>query len=413
MEDHENLGIATALAHLFDDRQAQHGAVNPPVVHASLFAYPDYETWKANVTGERKRAFSYHRSGNPTVKLLEEKVAYLENAADCIASATGMSAVSMVLMGLLSAGDHVLSIDTVYGPVRGILENVLHKFGVEVSYFEASAAADLTPHLRPHTRMIYLESPSTGLFEIQDLRAVAKLGRERNIWTVIDNTWATPIYQKPLDLGIDISLHSGTKYIGGHSDLMLGLVTGTAEAMKKVRSVYSQLGASLSPDDAYLALRGLRTLPLRLKQHEASALQVARWLEDHQAVAEVLHPGLESFPGHALHRSQCSGDSGLFGFRLHPRSEAARAAFVNSLEFFSLGYSWGGYESLLSPLAFSYYGNDALRQRLGLTDDHFRVSIGLEDPADLIRDLRESAERLSKSRGTYLGATHSPRVERL
>lgn len=391
-EDPESLADATALIHLFDDRQAQYGAVNPPVVHASLFAFPDYETWKANTTGERKRAFTYHRHSNPTVQILEQKIAHLEGADDCIASSSGMSAITMVLMGLLEAGDHVLCIKTVYGPVRAILGSIFKKFGVEVTFFEAEQSIDLSPLLRENTRLIFLESPSTGLFEIQDLRAVAKLARERKIWTAIDNTWATPIYQKPLALGLDISIHSGTKYISGHSDLMLGLVAGKSPAMRKIRAVHAHLGASLSPDDAYLALRGLRTLPLRLKQHEAAAMQVARWLEAHPAVVEVLHPGLESFEAHQLHRSQCGGDSGLFSFQLQARSETARAAFVNSLQFFSLGYSWGGYESLLSPLAFSYYGNDTLRQDLGLTDHHFRVSIGLEDPADLIRDLEQALQ---------------------
>jgi cysteine-S-conjugate beta-lyase len=391
--DHpDSLDDATALIHLYDDHQAQYGAVNPPVVHASLFAFPDYETWKANSTGERKRAFTYHRHGNPTVQLLEQKIAYLEGADQCIASSSGMSAITMVLMGLLEAGDQILCIKSVYGPVRSILESIFKKFGVEVTYFDAEQSSDLSPLLRENTRLIFLESPSTGVFEIQDLRAVAKLARERGIWTAIDNTWATPLYQKPLALGLDISIHSGTKYISGHSDLVLGLVAGTAAAMRKIRAVHAQLGASLSPDDAYLALRGLRTLPLRLKEHGAAALQVARWLEAHPAVVEVLHPGLESFEAHQLHRSQCSGDSGLFSFKLQARSETARAAFVNSLQFFSLGYSWGGYESLLSPLALSHYGNHALRQDLGLSDHHFRVSIGLEAPADLIQDLERALQ---------------------
>jgi cysteine-S-conjugate beta-lyase len=394
--DGQEWSIATEMAHLFDDRQSQHGAINPPVVHASTYAFPDYETWKANVTGERRREFTYNRHSNPTVKVLEQKVAHLEGAADCIASSSGMSATTMVLAGLLQAGDHVLCVKTVYGPVRTILDTFFKKFGVETTYFPSEDSTDLTPYLKDNTRLIYLESPSTGLFEIQNLRAVAQLARQRGIWTAIDNTWATPLYQKPIELGIDVSLHSGTKYVAGHSDLMLGLVTGTAEAMKKIRSIHSQLGASLAPDDAYLALRGLRTLPLRMQRHHESALKVARWLASHPEVEEVLHPGLETFPGHTMHRSQSCGDSGLFGFRLRARVEGARAAFINSLQLYSLGYSWGGYESLMSPLAFSYYGNDALRRDLGLTDHHFRVSIGLEDPNDLIRDLERALAAYSK-----------------
>lgn len=386
-ENSADLHAATQLAHLYDDPQSRHGAVNPPVYHASTYAFPDYETWKANVTGARQREFTYNRAHNPTTKLLEQKIAHLEGANDCIASSSGMSGVSMALIGLLNAGDHALCINTVYGPVRAMFSSLLTRFGVETTFFPCTACPSLADYLRPNTRMIYVESPSTALFEIQDLRAVAALAKQKGLWTVIDNTWATPLFQKPIELGIDVSVHSATKYIGGHSDLMFGLTAGTAEAMTKIRKVYTLLGACPGPDDSYLALRGLRTLRVRMKQHEASGLKVARWLEDQPDVICVNHPGLASFPGHTLHRSQTSGDSGLFSFQLQPRGEAARAAFVNSLRFFGLGYSWGGYESLLSPLAFQYYGNDSLRQELGLSDDHFRVSIGLEDADDLIADL--------------------------
>ena len=391
-DPHDPLHPATELAHLFDDPQSHFGTVNPPVYHASTYTFPDYATWKANTTGERMREFTYNIRHNPTTKLLERKIAHLEGAADCIASSSGMSAISMALIGLLSAGDHVLCINTVYGPVRGAFEALLPRFGVETTFFPATASADLSDYLRPNTRLIHVESPSTGLFEIQDLRAVARLAKTKGLWTIIDNTWATPLFQQPLKLGIDVSVHAGTKYIGGHSDLMFGLTAGNAAAMAKIRNVYTTLGACPGPDDSYLALRGLRTLHVRLKQHEASGLAVARWLEAQPDVARVLHPGLESFPGHSLHRSQTSGDSGLFGFQLQSRGEAARAAFVNSLRFFGLGYSWGGYESLLSPLAFAHYGNDSLRAELGLTDDHFRVSIGLEGVDDLIADLSGALE---------------------
>lgn len=392
-----SLHTATELAHLFDDPQSRHGAINPPVYHASTYAFPDYETWKANVTGEKHREFTYNRGGNPTTKVLEQKIAHLEGAADCIASSSGMSAVSMALIGLLNAGDHVLCVSTVYGPVRAAFTSMLPRFGVETTFFPSAAAADLSGYLRPNTRMIYVESPSTGLFEIQDLRAVSRLAREKGIWTAIDNTWATPLFQKPIELGIDVSIHSATKYIGGHSDLMFGLTAGTAAAMSKIRKVYTLLGACPGPDDSFLALRGLRTLHLRMKQHEANGLKVARWLETQPGVIRVNHPGLESFPGHALHRSQTSGDSGLFSFELEARGEAARAAFVNSLRFFGLGYSWGGYESLLSPLAFQYHGNTALRAELGLRDDQFRVSIGLEDADDIIADLDNALAEYRKT----------------
>lgn len=379
---------ATQLLHVFDDLHARHGAVNPPVYHASLYAYPDYDTWKRTAAGEIQR-ITYNRSGNPTVRLLEQKIAHLEGADDCVASASGMSAVAMTLLGLLESGDHLLVIKTVYVTARLLIEE-LRKFGLEVSYFEASDSADLSLHLRENTKLIWLESPSSGLFQIQDLPAVVRLARARGILTAIDNTWATPLYQKPLAIGLDLSIHAGTKYISGHSDLMLGLVAGRAEPMAHIRRTANLLGASLGPDDAYLALRGLRTLPTRLRQHSASARKVAEWLAQHPEVEEVLHPGRPDFPGHAIHRRQCQADSGLFSVRLRPADEPARAAFVDSLQLFTLGVSWGGYESLLSPLAFNYYGDDELRQWLGLSDHIYRLSIGLEDPDDLILDLQQA-----------------------
>lgn len=388
---------STQILHRFDDPEKQFGAVNPPVYHASLFAFPNYQAWKNTIDGSQPRPYVYHRRSNPTVRLLEQKVAFLEGAADCVASSSGMSAIAMSILGLTKAGDHMLCVETVYGPVRRFLATTMRKLGVEVTYFPAAASQDLSPYLQENTRLIYLESPASLTFDIQDLRAVAKLARSRGIWTVIDNTWATPLYQKPLELGIDVSLHSGTKYIAGHSDQLLGLVAGTEEAIAPIRDFAPLMGASLSPDDAYLGLRGLRTLPVRLKKHEESALQIARWLQSRPEVREVLHPGLPDFPGHELHRSQCRGDSGLFGFRLQPRGEKARAAFVDSLKLFHLGYSWGGFESLLVPLVFSYYGNPELRQRLGLDDDSYRISIGLEEPEDIIQDLSQALEAYNRA----------------
>jgi cystathionine beta-lyase len=360
------------------------------VVHVSLYCFESLQQYLDTVEGKLQH-YTYGRSGNPTTRVLEEKIAFLEKAEDALALASGMAAITTALLALLQTGDHLLVVSCVYGPVRAFCDTVLRKLGVETEYFSGREAADLSARIRPSTRLIYLESPGSLTFAIQDLRAVARVARERGVWTVIDNSWATPLYQNPIDLGIDVVVHSGTKYIAGHSDLLLGLVAGPTRLMTQIRRMANLLGCTLSPDDAYLAIRGLRTLGVRMAQHQASALKVARWLQTRPEVREVLHPGLESFPGYALAKSQMSGYSGLFSFRLQPRDRAAQHRFVDtSLKLFHLGYSWGGYESLIMPLLNSARNNPALRAELGLDDDIYRVSIGLEDPDDLIAVIEEA-----------------------
>ena len=377
----------TELLHVGDTPCDWNGAVNPPVVHASLFCFESLQQY-LNTTEGREQRYVYGRSGNPTTHVLEEKIAFLEKTDDAQAFASGMAAITTALLAYLRSGDHMLVVSCVYGPVRQFCDGVLRQLGVETEYFPCGECADLSARMRPNTRVIYVESPGSLTFDIQDLRAVARVAREHGAITMIDNTWATPLYQTPIELGIDLSLHAGTKYIAGHSDLMLGLVAGSAEAMKPVRATARLLGGILSPDDAYLTIRGLRTLPVRMARHQESALKVARWLETRPEVREVRHPGLPSFPGYELARTQMCGYSGLFGFRLQPRDEAAQHRFVDSLlGLFRLGYSWGGYESLILPLITHQKGDPALRRELGLDNDTYRISIGLEDPDDLIAAL--------------------------
>jgi len=377
----------TDLLHIGDTPCDWNGAVNPPVVHASLFCFESLQQYLDTVEG-REQHYTYGRSGNPTTHVLEEKVAYLEKTDDALALASGMAAITTALLAYLRSGDHMLVVSSVYGPVRTFSDGMLRQLGVETEYYPCEACDDLSARMRPNTRVIYLESPGSLTFALQDLRAVARVAREHGVITMIDNTWATPLYQNPIPLGIDLSLHAGTKYIAGHSDLMLGLVAGSAEAMKPVRATARLLGGILSPDDAYLAIRGLRTLPVRMARHQESALKVARWLETRPEVREVLHPGLPSFPGYELGCRQMSGYSGLFAFRLQPRDAAARHRFVDAtLDLFRLGYSWGGYESIILPLITQHKGDAAMRASLGLDDDTYRISIGLEDPDDLIATL--------------------------
>lgn len=380
----------TQLLHLGDDPPAWDGALNPPVVHASLFCFEDLQQYLDTVDGMVEH-LTYGRMENPTKRVLERKVAFLEKTEDALAFASGMAAITTTLLSLLQAGDHLLVVSCVYGPVRAFCDTTLCKLGVETEYFPSEEALDLSGRTKPNTRVVYLESPGSLTFDIQDLRGAARLAREHGVVTVIDNTWATPLYQCPIEFGIDLVLHSGTKYIGGHSDLMLGLVAGPTDLMARVRGTARFLGGTVSPDDAYLAIRGLRTLAVRMERHQSSALRVAHWLERRPEVREVLHPGLESFAGHELAESQMTGHSGLFGFRLQRRDRRAQHRFVDSLlALFRLGYSWGGYESLIMPLITHHRANPALRAELGLDDDTYRISIGLEDPEDIIASLEEA-----------------------
>lgn len=378
----------TQILHGADTPPQHYGAVNPPVVHASLYGYQTYAEFLAAQQNMDHQPY-YSRHFHPTVGVLERHIADLEHAEAAIAFSSGMGAITAALLSLVSQGEHMLVVESVYGPTRSFCNEVLHRMGVETEYFPPAESNHLAGRLRPNTRLIYLESPGSLTFDLQDLAAVAALARTRGITTLADNSWATPLYQKPLDLGIDIVVHSGTKYIAGHSDLTLGLLACSTELFGKIKPMAAMLGANLAPDDAYLALRGLRTLPLRLAQHQESGLKIARWLQTRPEVREVLHPGLPTFPGYKLARRQMSGYSSLFSFRLQPGTAEARRAFVDTLQLFLIAVSWGGYESLMLPLEMSYKNEPDLRARRGLDDDIFRTSIGLEDPDDLIADLEK------------------------
>ncbi len=379
---------STLILHKGDNPERNYGAVNPPVVHASLFGYKTYQDYLDAFKDANHRP-SYHRNFNPTVRALEQKIADLEHADAAIAFSSGMAAITASLLALLSQGDHLLIVDCIYGPTRQFCDRILSRMGVAVEYFPPAESVDLSRRVRPNTRVIYLESPGSLTFDLQDLRAVADLAQSQGIITIADNSWATPLNQKPIALGIDLVVHSGTKYVAGHSDLTLGLLACSGALYNQIKSTAVLLGASLAPDDAYLALRGLRTLPLRMAQHQQSALTIARWLQGRPEVREVLHPALPEFPGYDLGCRQLSGYSSLFSFRLQPGTDKARRAFLDTLDLFLIGVSWGGYESLMIPLIDSFKDDPRWRARRGLDDDTFRTSIGLEDPEDLIADLEK------------------------
>jgi cystathionine beta-lyase len=375
----------TRIQHLGDDRERFLSGAAPPIFRTSLFTFPSAEALERGLHGTDEERFVYTRMANPTTRILEAKVADLEGVEGAIAFSSGMGAISAVLLGLLSRGDHLILQSSAYGPTLAFARGPLQRYGVEVTLLSAGELAGLAGHLRPETRLVYIESPASLTFDVVDIAAVADAARKRGIHTVIDNSWASPLLQQPARLGIDLMLHSGTKYIGGHSDILLGMVAGGGHLLRTIRSMATLLGATLSPEDAFLAIRGLRTLPLRMRRHEESALEVARFLAGHPGVARVLHPALPSFPGHSLAQKQMQGTSGLFSFEI----EGDARRFVNALKLFSIGVSWGGHESLAFPCVLSYPDPGAPGARKDVPPGLIRLSVGLEDPKDLIQDLEK------------------------
>ncbi|MBI3453149.1 MAG: cystathionine beta-lyase, partial [Rhodospirillales bacterium] len=288
-------------------------------------------------------------------------------------------------------GDHALVVDSIYGPTRRVCDTLLARFGVEVTYYDPAVGAGIAALIRPNTRLVFLETPGSLSFEMQDVPAIAAAARKAGAITVIDNTWATPLYFRPLAHGVDVSLVAATKYIGGHADLMMGILTATEAAFPKLRQAADDLGGCAGPDDCFLALRGLRTLGVRLARHFETGLILARWFQRRPEVARVLHPALPGDPGHDLWRRDFTGASGLFGIELKPVPRRALAAMLDGMKLFGMGYSWGGYESLLIP-------TDPRPLRTArpwaATGQLLRVHAGLESPDDLIADLDAGFNRL-------------------
>jgi cystathionine beta-lyase len=380
----------TRLQHSGEDRERFLGSVAPPIFQSSLFTFPDCASFESAIRGASGRPV-YSRVSNPTVRVLEEKLSDLERADDTIAFSSGMGAISAVLLSFLSSGDHLVCLSTAYVPALAFAKGLLRRMGVEVTFLEPSAVPHLEEHLRERTRLIYMESPSSLTFEVVDLEGVAAVARKRGVVTATDNSWATPLFHRPLELGIDVSLHSGTKYLAGHSDTLVGFVAGKTPHVEKVRQLAILLGASLAPGDAFLVTRGLRTLSLRMRRHEETAMGLARRLLLEERVEEVLHPALPFFSSHALWKRQFSGSSGLFSFRL--RGDVRR--FADALRLFRLGFSWGGYESLVLPHVLVHAAHPKSKVRPDVPDDLVRLSVGLEDLEDLWADLRRGFEAIA------------------
>lgn len=365
--------------------------VNPELYRGSTVYFDSYADLLRAGRGEYP-GVTYGTDRLPQQRVLEQAIAELEGAALTRVFPSGISAISETILAFVRTGDHLLVCDNVYGPTLRFCREVLGRFGVRTDTVPADAGADIAAFLRPETRLIFLESPGSNTFEIQDIPAVTRIARERGIVTVLDNTWATPLFLDPFALGVDISIHSVTKYLSGHCDVLMGSASTTAEHAETLAKAYALREIYASPDDCLLTLRGLKTLHVRMKEHYASALRVAQGLQEHPLVRDVLYPALPTHPEHGLWKRDFSGASGLFGLTLRRHySPEALGAFLDSLRLFGMGFSWGGYKSLVTAgvpgrtLSGRYHGQTVIR-----------LHIGLEDPEDLMEDLRRGLSLLER-----------------
>jgi cystathionine beta-lyase len=385
----------TLLIHAGGKPADRHGAVNPPVYHASTILFPtvaDYET--SRDPQKRFDIVRYGQLGTPTTFALEEAVAALEGGYRAMLLPSGLAAVTVALQALLRSGDHLLMVDTVYGPTRHVCDAILPRFGITTTYYDPLVGGDIRTMFRENTRVVFVESPGSLTFEVQDIPAIAEAAHAAGVKVVMDNTWATPYFFPAFARGVDVSIEAATKSIGGHADVMLGTITTTEELYQPVRSMVAELGHSVSPDDAYLALRGLRTLAVRLERHQRSALRVAEWLHERVEVARVLYPPLPDDPGHAIWRRDFLGASGLLGVILEPAPKPAVDSLLDGLELFGLGTSFGGFESLAIPVDPAPFRSATQWRTEGPC---LRLHVGLEDPDDLIADLTRGFERLHEA----------------
>ena len=383
--------VFTRLAHGGRHPRDQYGFVNPPVYHGSTVTFPDVETMLSG-----KQRYQYGRRGSPTMDALSELLAELDGAAGVVLCPSGLSAVAVALGSQLSAGDHLLMTDTAYSPARHFADTVLKQFGIETTYYDPLIGAGIEALIRPNTRVIHLESPGSLTFEMQDIPAIVAVAKARGIITILDNTWATPLYFKALDFGVDISFMASTKYVVGHSDVLIGTIAANESTWKRLKTYHGNNGITCGPDDINLTLRGLRTMGVRLDRHHASGLKVAGWLNDRPEVARVMHPGLPSDPGHAIWSRDFKGASGLFSLITRPAPLDAVKAMLDGLSYFGLGYSWGGFESL------AIVSNPATTRTVTKWTDPghlIRLHIGLEHPDDLIADLEAGLDRFRAAGG--------------
>lgn len=382
---------ATRVGHLGRTPRRWLGAVNTPVVRASTILFESAR----DVELAESRQFpglSYGLHGVPTVTDFQAAIAELEGGHAALAVPSGLTATTLPLLALLAPGDHVLVTDSVYGPTRRFCDLHLMRLGVEVTYYDPLIGARIAALMRPNTKVVFCESPGSLTFEVQDVPAIARAARERGAAVILDNTWATPLFFRAFERGVAVSVHAATKYIGGHSDVLLGVIVADEAIYPRLHRLWTDMGVTASGDDCFLGLRGLRTLAVRLERQQASAMAIATWLRERPEVAEVLYPALPGARGHELWKRDFTGAASLFGVILKPVAAQRMAAMLDSLELFGMGFSWGGFESLVIP-------THPERSRTATTwrveGPCLRLAIGLEDPADLIGDLEQGLRQLA------------------
>jgi cystathionine beta-lyase len=386
--------LSFILNHLGEDRQSQRGAVIPPIFETSNFAFPTVAAMRAAGQDELANAF-YTRGNNPTVEILRRKLAALDGTEDALVFGSGAAAIAAGVLAFVRAGDHVVCVHKPYAWTRVLVRDWLQRFGVEVSFVDGSDLAAIESALTERTRMIVLESPNSLTLELQDLAAIAAIARPRGIRTLCDNSYASPLLQRPADFGIDLVMHSATKYLNGHSDVVAGVICGRSEHIRSIfRGPYMTFGAIIGPFEAWLMLRGLRTLAVRMERIAASTVRIVEWLQQHPQIARVYYPGSISDPQRELALRQMKSGSGIVSIEVRAVDVAAIERFCDHLKLFLMAVSWGGHESLIWPLAVVIKDGNADSNRTGLPWNLVRLSIGLEEPGELIADLEQALAQL-------------------
>ena len=375
------------------DKKWTNGVVNPPVQRASTVVFNSVEEKRKATINRANKTLFYGRRGTNTHFAFQDAMVEVEGGAGCALYPCGTAAISNAILSFVETGDHILMVDTCYEPTRDFCDTIMKKMGVETTYYEPTIGEGIQDLIKPNTKVLFTESPGSVTMEVQDIPTLARIAHEHDIIVMLDNTWAAGVNFSPFDFGVDISIQAATKYIVGHSDVMLGTAVANEKCWDQLREQSYLMGQCVSPDDAYLALRGIRTLDVRLRQHAESSLKVAKWLETRSEVDHVRHPALESCPGHEFFKRDFTGGNGLFSFVLKNSNTKATTALLDGMTHFSMGYSWGGFESLI--LANEPSSFDSLRT---VANPNFegtliRVHIGLEDVDDLIADLEAGLER--------------------
>ncbi|RCL03808.1 MAG: cystathionine beta-lyase [Candidatus Tokpelaia sp. JSC161] len=383
--NNKDFGINTRLVHQGYDPFDNYGFINPPVFRGSTVLFPDAETME-----NKNQVYIYGIHGTPTTDVLCRMMSSLEGSAKTLLLPSGLSGITVALCSLLKAGDHLLMVDTVYSPTRRFSEKMLINFGIEVEYYRAEIGKEIERLFRPNTKVIFLESPGSNTFEIQDIPGIVSSARKIGAITMMDNTWATPLYFRPLEHGVDISIHAATKYLSGHSDILFGMISVNDKYASFLDEMYGCFGMTVSSDDAYLVLRGLRTMGLRLKHQQETALALARWLETCPEIERVLYPALESNPGYSVWKRDFTGASGVFSIVFKRKSKTTTYKFLNNLQLFRLGYSWGGVLSLALYVDLS----DRLFPPVSYSGSVVRFQIGIEDFDDLKSDISCALEAI-------------------